>query len=688
MRVAAKIAVGTGLTAVLLVGVLAYDLALVEKLALDNRELSEITLQTSMLPVELSRWLNEIEEFTRKHGVTGDPAYVAAVAERQRRFEAGLRELASLGLSSSERLAVGKLEAAWRTYTRRDLAAGDAGHVASVSPAIDPLQSLEDVRAQLAVVSREARAAVASQVARTTVAAERARRVSLYGALLAVAVGLLVLSLTVRSIHKPLKSLVKGTREVADGRFEYRLEATGRDEFAGLAASFNDMVRRLAEVDGMKEDFLAHVSHELKTPLVAMQETNELLLEEIAGPLTPKQRRLLELNLDGGRRLSSLISRILDLARMQAGVMEYEVRRHDLVEIVETAVAELAVKAGREHGRTIEVKAPEGPMPAMCDRDRIIQVVENLLDNALKHSPAGGVVVARLRRVEEPGPTPRLAVEVVDNGPGVPEAERRLIFEKFHQSGEARSTNSLRGVGLGLALAREVVEAHKGTIEVADNPEGGSVFRFVLPGAAPTGASERTRARRGRTAAGAAVAVLFTFLACASVGTVGDMYFESGRYREAVAAYESYLSTGSEDPERRSLTLYRLGVSYAVPGTPVHDPARSSSTLTRLLDVDPNGPYSVEARLLRDLQDETLAKRSLVDELRLEIAFLGDELDRLQGALATARSEKGEGEREVTELTDRIRGLRGEMSRLSGELEAAVEELERLKAIDLGSPPG
>ena len=155
--------------------------------------------------------------------------------------------------------------------------------------------------------------------------------------------------LTVRSIQVPLSRLARGTRAVAQGRFDQRVQAAGGDEFSALAADFNEMVRRLGELDQMKKDLLSHVSHELKAPLAAMEETNQLLVEGIPGPVTEDQRRLLDLNLQSVRRLSALIAKLLDLSRMEAGVMEYDMRARDMVPLLQGPAAELGALA-REKG--------------------------------------------------------------------------------------------------------------------------------------------------------------------------------------------------------------------------------------------------------------------------------------------------------------------------------------------------
>jgi signal transduction histidine kinase len=225
-----------------------------------------------------------------------------------------------------------------------------------------------------------------------------------------------------------------------------------------------------------------------------MQETTELLLEEIPGSLNDKQRRLLELTLKSGKRLSSMIGNLLDLSRMEAGVMEYEFRNQDLAPLLQTAVEEFQVQA-QEKQLHIRCALPEPRLMVECDGDRIIQVAANLISNAIKFSPPSAAIEVRIEKcVSVPrgvvtarkGGPPIAAhtngfvvVSIADRGPGVPEQEKRRIFEKFHQARQPRIPSP--GAGLGLAISRTIIDAHRGAIWVEDNPQGGSIFRFLLP---------------------------------------------------------------------------------------------------------------------------------------------------------------------------------------------------------------
>jgi signal transduction histidine kinase len=310
----------------------------------------------------------------------------------------------------------------------------------------------------------------------------------------ALAISVLVSLLIVRSISKPLAHLTEGTRAIADGKFFYRLDTTRNDEFAQLAHDFNKMTLRLNELDELKKDFVSHVSHELKAPLASMRETIQLMLEEIPGPLTEKQKRLLELSLQSGTRLTSMISNLLDISKNEAGVMEYELRIQDLVPLVRNAITELEVQAQERQVR-INPVLPEKPLYVECDNDRFVQVMLNLIGNAVKFSQRHSEIQVRVEKTQEmPEKTPerwrRLIkgsgrsdyfglITVADSGPGIPDSDKERVFEKFHQVKQGRKIAG-QGVGLGLSICRTIVQAHRGAIWVEDNPGGGSRFMVLL----------------------------------------------------------------------------------------------------------------------------------------------------------------------------------------------------------------
>src|SRR5881396_2664785 len=252
------------------------------------------------------------------------------------------------------------------------------------------------------------------------------------------------------------------------------------------------MSARIIEIDQMKKNFISHVSHELKAPLASMQETTHLILERIPGPLTDKQQRLLELNLQSGKRLAQMIGNILDLSRLEAGIVEYEMQSCDLADLIHSVVIELSSEA-REKSLRLITNIQREPLLVQCDPNRMVQLFTNLLDNAIRFSNKDGYVGVEVRSLPQPPRMPQTArarmgervkskgfalIRISDSGPGIDDAQKENVFHTFHQVRHGKKGQG-ESLGLGLAISRAIVEAHGGTIWVEDNPEGGAVF-FVL----------------------------------------------------------------------------------------------------------------------------------------------------------------------------------------------------------------
>jgi signal transduction histidine kinase len=255
--------------------------------------------------------------------------------------------------------------------------------------------------------------------------------------------------------------------------YSHSLEQKSR-ELEATTAELRAANERLKELDRLKDDFLSTVSHELRTPLTSIRSFSEILFDN-PDLDTEERSRFLTIIVKESERLTRLINQILDLAKMEAGRMEWELDDIDPRAVIEEA---LAVSSGllAEKSIRLEVKLDSHLPRVHADRDRLMQVVVNLLSNAVKfcHQPDGLVVVAAETRDEG------LYVSVADNGPGVAPDNRRLIFEKFQQANEAL-TDRPGGSGLGLAISRQIVEHFGGRIWVESVPGHGAKFAFTIP---------------------------------------------------------------------------------------------------------------------------------------------------------------------------------------------------------------
>jgi two-component system sensor histidine kinase GlrK len=224
----------------------------------------------------------------------------------------------------------------------------------------------------------------------------------------------------------------------------------------------------------MKADFFAAMSHELRTPLTSIKEGTGLLLEGIGGPTTEKQRKLLAILAEESNRLILLVNSLLDLSKMEAGMMSYDFALAQIEPLLKRAVAEVAPLVEAKQ-ITVE-SAVDQPLPAVrIDAERILQVLRNLLGNAIKFTPKGGLV-----RVSARPRGNKLEIAVKDSGPGIPQEALLSIFEKFNQ-GKRADDLARSGTGLGLAIAKSIISSHGGKIWAESQLGHGSTFIFVLP---------------------------------------------------------------------------------------------------------------------------------------------------------------------------------------------------------------
>jgi len=232
-------------------------------------------------------------------------------------------------------------------------------------------------------------------------------------------------------------------------------------------------VTRLMRFDELKNDLVATVAHEFRTPLTSLHMATHLLAEEAAGPLTEQQADLINAARRDCERLQGIVDDVLDLSRIQAGRIELHAKPVDARWLLAQAAAGVETSA-RASGLALAVEAPDDALPVLADPERADVVLTNLLGNAVRYTPSGGKIVARAK-----GAGPSVRFEVSDTGPGIPRQYQERIFERFFRvPGGKRG-----GVGLGLYISREIVRAHGGEMGVESEEGKGSTFWFTLPAA-------------------------------------------------------------------------------------------------------------------------------------------------------------------------------------------------------------
>lgn len=233
--------------------------------------------------------------------------------------------------------------------------------------------------------------------------------------------------------------------------------------------------KRLRDLDKMKSDFVSNVSHELRTPLTAIKGSADNMLDGITGPLNEKQIRYLTRMKSNADRLTRLINNILDLSRIEAGKIDLKPALLSLVSLAQE-VTESIRPVASEKLISLEVVSPDAGASAWADRDKVVQVLTNLVGNAVKFTPPHGQIRVSIQK-NGAGWT---EISVADTGPGIPQEEAEKIFDKFYQVAQAGKHKS-GGTGLGLAISKVLVDMHGGKIWVSSEPGRGSIFSFTLP---------------------------------------------------------------------------------------------------------------------------------------------------------------------------------------------------------------
>jgi signal transduction histidine kinase len=294
---------------------------------------------------------------------------------------------------------------------------------------------------------------------------------------IASAASLVMVQLLARGMTSPLRDMAAAASAMARGDYDRRVRASSRDEVGELARAFNAMAADLADMDRMRRELVANVSHELRTPLGALQ----ALLENLADGVEPPGKAALSTALFQTERLGRLVEQLLDLSRLESGSLTLRPEPFPVRTLLEQATRECSLgESFTAHPVWLKVAVQPGDLLATGDPERMHQVVANLLENAVRHSPADGRVWLSAHEATVGVTT----IEVADEGPGIPGAERERVFERFHRVDAARATSD-GGTGLGLAIARWIVDAHGGTIRVREREPSGCRVVVELPRRTP-----------------------------------------------------------------------------------------------------------------------------------------------------------------------------------------------------------
>lgn len=448
--------------------------------------------------VVVQKLVVDVETSVRGFAITADERFLRPMREAQAELPQSLDALVRGASGDPDRLrAATELADLIRAYVEEY--AIPIVEIARVSPAAARSETArqearlrtDEISSRLAEFLAGERRRAATTAASAKVQARRAIALGIGGVAASMGMILLLGAYLIRSIGRPVQEVAVGARRIARGDLSLRLDERGPGEIGSLTRAFNAMAAdladrqrtlevqnaRLRESERLKSELVSIVSHEIRTPLASILGFASVLLEREVDDAD--RRRYLQIIGAEGRRLASLLDDLLDVQRLEEGLLELALGRVDLSSLVRTQAALFSAESEKH---TLDVRLPVEPMLLEGDAGRLAQVVSNLISNAIKYSPEGGPV--EITGEEDNGV---VRIRVRDEGFGIPPEAHGRIFTKFFR-GQA-AVSGIPGSGLGLAVTRSVVEAHGGSIDFRSTVGEGTTFSVELPkhqGDAPT----------------------------------------------------------------------------------------------------------------------------------------------------------------------------------------------------------
>jgi two-component system sensor histidine kinase GlrK len=443
---------------------------------------AKITLTSNVQSVDISKQLQTLlydeERYAGRYVVTRDPLYYDLFRERATLFRAYADSLNAIQPDAEESALIRKIQDVHDRFAESFVS--ETTRSEPVPERETPLNhqarthDIELLHASIDQLVRLNQLAIGSSMNNVESTMRRSSNVALVLTVCTLLAAIAIAFIITRTITRPIDILIRGTEKIARGSFE-PIAVSSRDEIALLADAFNDMRERLKKVNELKSDLTHQISHELRTPLQTILSAQYLLAGLKLGPLNEEQLRLLSVIRGSVDKLINFTNQFLDIAKIEAGMMEYRFSRVDPLSIIAPAVEDARLIAA---ARNISIAVHSRPVPEiLADTEKLSQVVSNLLSNAIKYSPKGGTVDVDVRPCDT-----GIRIAVRDFGIGISAEELPKVFTKFYQAKNVSDSNST-GTGVGLALVKAFTEGHRGSVHAESALNMGSTFTIELPAA-------------------------------------------------------------------------------------------------------------------------------------------------------------------------------------------------------------
>jgi two-component system sensor histidine kinase GlrK len=479
-----RLIVGFFLILLVVVALSAYSVMKFRELNQAIHSISAVDSETIRCADRLRDGIYTLRKFERKYFISEDKDFLNQFYETEKALLCDLDQLKTLLQTSGNHQVASLLGEAFDKYSikveeeaelvrdksgynKRDFEEGKQGLV-------------DDIIRHLNGLREATETAINNRIRMSGEVGQEALRVIMIISVSSLVMAVLIAFFISRTIHRPVRLLIMGIKEIAKGRFEKHIEISSPPEINELAGAFNNMCDRLKELDELKADFIAGVSHEFRTPLAVIREAIGLYMESLSNRPAEKQQKLLSIIEEECERLIASVNRVLDLSRMDAGIAEYHMEKYSVTHLVAIALSKVQPIAQRKN-ITLEYNPGNIVSNAFIDPEKIGLVLDNLLGNALKFTPEKGMVSVRViergNALNDAGGKEKghvIEVSISDTGPGIPEKHIHEIFDKYRKLHE-------KGTGLGLYISRQVINAHGGEIWVESNGKTGSTFFFTVP---------------------------------------------------------------------------------------------------------------------------------------------------------------------------------------------------------------
>jgi two-component system sensor histidine kinase GlrK len=411
--------------------------------------------------------IGALERTARLYKIIPSAELLEVYARNQQRLAGTLDELLALPLDRQSQLDARALR------SDADRLWGDLKNAEPNSPRMAEIVNSYPQMSELAsTISNRVSAQIDRELDSLRNATELAQQRLFWQTLLLVPMTLAVVAVFTYLFGRPIRAIDRAISELGRGTFSRPIAVRGPADLERLASQLEWLRVRLLDLAQEKNRFLRHMSHELKTPLANIREGTELLMDGAVGELQSAQREVTAILRENSMKLQRLIENLLSFSAWQAKSVGLEVSEFKLRPLIKSVLENQQLTLVAQRVR-LDVQIED--LTPLADRGKVRLILDNLLSNAVKFTPRGGTISMHAR-----GERGQLVLDVMDSGPGIPEDERKRIFEAFYQ-GKTPQGGHVKGTGIGLSVVTEFVNAHGGSIEILESPAGGAHFRVRLP---------------------------------------------------------------------------------------------------------------------------------------------------------------------------------------------------------------